>query len=231
LRRCPAYRRGGRRRAGGKASTRLQARRSQQPRYTRFVDSLSTRRLKLVGWVNLVSGLASPLRMGFHAIAALQVFSYSWCAPSLWFLFVFGTAIGILTGASGWGLLKQRGWARKVSCIAGGLTLGYCAVGVLCMAIAGVGGHLEVLIRHGSINWVDWSISHFQSPSFVEIPWSIWWIGSLIASLTHPEPRNEKGLLTNPAPAGIGRVVLFAFMGGMIRWIQIGIDLPNYSQR
>jgi hypothetical protein len=141
-----------------------------------------------------------------------------------------GTVIGTLTGVSGWGLLKGRRWARKVSCIAGGLTLGYSILGIYIMLAFGMHRGLEILIRNGSMDWQDWSISHFQSPALIEIPLVIWWIICLGTIFSRPEPRDAHGLLIEN-PAGIGWVILYAIMGGITRWFQVGIDVEHYSHR
>jgi hypothetical protein len=195
------------------------------------VDTPWERRLKVLGWVNLSLGLGSPLRMGYHIVSALRVFRYSWCAQSILLLLAIGTLLGALTGASGWGLLKRRPWARKVTLIAGGLTLGYCGLGVGIMLLFGISGDLVTLIRNHSLNWEAWSLSHFESPAFLEIPWTLWWILCLCLILSHPEPRNSKGLLTQPSPAGVGWVISCALLGGVMRWVQFGVDMVNYSQR
>jgi hypothetical protein len=188
------------------------------------------KRAKVVGWGNLGLGLATPLRIGFHVASALQVFTYSWCGDSILLLAFLGSTLGILTGASGWGLLKQRPWTRRITCIAGGATLGYSAIGIFIMLVFGLRRELEVLIRHGSTNWWNWSISHFQSPIFIELPLAIWWIISLAVVFSLPQPRSRHGLLTQSLP-GIGWVVGSAVLGGLSRWWQVGTDVVHYSQR
>jgi hypothetical protein len=143
---------------------------------------------------------------------------------------IIGIVLGTLTGASGWGLLKGRRWDRKVSCIAGGATLGYSGVGVFVMMQFGLGRELEVLIRHGSIDWWDWSISHFQSPAFLEIPLIIWWIICLCTIFSRPEPRGATGLLIENPP-GMGWVIFLALIGGVVRFGQIVADVGLYSRR
>lgn len=209
-----------------------QPQRLSMPRtgYTPSVQAPPTRFMKILGWVNLLLGVSSPLRMGFHIASALSVFSYAWCADSILLLVVIGTIIGALTGVSGWELLKGYPRQRQVSCIAGGLTLGHAGVGIFIMFAFGTRRSLDILIRHGSTNWLDWSLSHFQSPAFLEIPLVVWWMFCLSAILSRREPGKANGIL-GQSLAGIGLILVCAVLGGLSRWLQFGIDVEKYSQR
>ncbi len=90
---------------------------------------------------------------------------------------------------------------------------------------------LEILIRKGSTDWTDWSLSHFQSPALIEIPLVVWWVVCLGTIFSRPERRSAAGLLMDRPPASIGWVILCTIIGGFTRWFQLGIDLEHYSQR
>jgi hypothetical protein len=194
------------------------------------MDRPLSRRLKIVGWGNLVLGLCTPPRVCWHLVAALNVFSYAWCKTSIWFLLAVGSIIGTLSGWSGWGILKRRAWAQHLTCAAGGATLGYAGAGIMFMVAYGIHRGLDILIRHGSSNWWDWSLTHFQSPVFVELPLVTWWIFCLRMTLGTP------GLESRPDPAsgpgaGIVEVIGCAILGGITRVFQISVDMVHYSNR
>lgn len=187
-------------------------------------------RVRVLGWGNLALGVATPLGIWFNILAALRVFSVDWAGGSIVIATLLGAVIGCLTGRSGWGILHARPWAFKATCMAGGLTLGYTCMGIMILVSSDYGRGLEILIRHGSEDWWDWSLSHFQNSAVREIPMLAWWIlgfGTMIR-FRHP---GWPGSARERFAHGFPLVFCFLLIGAISRTFQLAQDHLLSSQR
>lgn len=187
-------------------------------------------RVTLLGWGNQVIGIATAIGVLVHVLAALKVFSLEWAAVSIVLASILGSILSYLTWRSGRALLRGEAGAFRRTCIAGGMSLGYSLAGIAILTSAGIDRDLEILIRHGSDDWWDWSLSHFQSPSLVEIPLMAWWIVGLGTVLRFRLPGGpEKG--RDRVSDGLWLVLPFALVGCMARLIQLAQDTSLYISR
>lgn len=187
-------------------------------------------RIAVLGWGNLVLAIATLIGTLVNILAALEVFSVQWSSDSIFLAVFFGGTLGVLTGLSGRAVLRRRPNAFKVTCSAGGLTLGYALMGVFVMLTAGIDRTREILIRHGSDAWWDWSLSHFQHSVLRETPVIAWWILALGTLIRYPLPGGPQKLRDR---LGQGGILLFGFglIGAVARCIQMAQDTLLSSQR
>jgi hypothetical protein len=187
-------------------------------------------RVPALGWGNLVLAVATLIGTLINILAALEVFTATWSQGSIAMAIVFGGTLGYLTGLSGRAVLQRRKNAFKLTCVAGGLTLGYALMGVFLMLTAGIDRTTEILIRHGSDNWWDWSLSHFQHSVLRETPVIAWWILTLGTLIRYPLPGGPQKLGDR---IGEGWLLLFCFglVGALARCIQLAQDTLLSSQR
>jgi len=187
-------------------------------------------RLKVLAWGNLFIGVITPIGVVLNILAALEVFSAEWASGSILLAAFFGAIFGYLTGRSGWGILHRQIWAYKTTCIAGGFTLGYVIFGISIMTISGRDRGLEILIRHGSQDWWNWSLSHFQHSVLREIPLLVWWVLGLGTLVRYPLPWGPKALKDRVID-GLGPVAGYGLLGCIARCFQLAQDTLLSSQR
>jgi hypothetical protein len=187
-------------------------------------------RVRVLAWGNLALAAATPIGVLVNILAALNVFSVEWAQGSIFLASLFGLVLGTVTGASGWAIRRNRPGAFKLTCIAGGLTVGYTVMGISTMLTAGLDRTLEILIRHGSDNWWDWSLSHFQNSVLRETPILAWWILALGTAVRFRLPGAPEKMKDR---VGNGLVVVFvcAMVGGIARFLQLAQDTLLSSQR
>jgi len=187
-------------------------------------------RIPVLGWGNLVLAIAAMIGTLVNILAALNVFTVKWSGISIGMAIVFGGTLGVLTGLSGRAVLQRRKNAFALSCVAGGMTLGYALTGVFLMLTAGIDRTLEIVIRHGSDNWWNWSLSHFQHSVLRETPMIAWWILALGTLIRYPLPGGPEKLGDR---LGKGWLLLAAFglIGAVARCIQLAEDTLLSSQR
>jgi hypothetical protein len=187
-------------------------------------------RVTLLGRGNLVIGIATPVVLLINILGALKVFSIEWAAGSIVIASLVGSILGYLTWRSGRALLRGDPAAFGGTCVAGGLSLGYTVAGIWIMTTAGIDRGLEILIRHGSEDWWNWSLSHFQNSSLREIPLMAWWVLGLGTILRYrlagaPEKTGDR------MSSGLWRILPCALAGGIARIIQLAQDTLLASQR
>jgi hypothetical protein len=183
-----------------------------------------------MGWGNLALGIATPIAILSNIVAGLEVFSLSWAGDAIFLAIILGSILGYLTGRSGWGILKGKPWAFRRTCIVGGLTLGYTFTGILVMVTQGIDRGLPVLFRHGSENWWDWTLSHFQNSPLREIPLFIWWVLVLVTVLQYrlygaPETTRDRIV------QGVRLIFWMSVFGLFARLLQMSQDSLLSSQR
>ena len=204
---------------------------STDPRgYTASVEQKPHWRVPVLGWGNLVLAVALLIGTLVNILAALEVFTVQWSGTSIFMAIVFGSALGWVTGLSGRAVLQGRKNAFTLTCTAGGLTLGYALMGVWIMLTAGIDRTREILIRHGSDNWWDWSLSHFQHSVLRETPVIAWWILALGTLIRYPLPGGPQKL-GQRIGAGWFRLLCFGLVGALARCIQLAQDTLLSSQR
>ncbi|MBI3855570.1 MAG: hypothetical protein HY293_07740 [Planctomycetes bacterium] len=186
--------------------------------------------MRALGWGNLALGLAAPLSIAFNILAALDVFSVEWAGRSIVLSTLLGAFIGWMTWRSGRRILDRHPEAFSATCIAGGGSLGYTIVGILVMATAGRDRALEILIRHGSENWWDWSLSHFQNSSLREIPILTWWVYGIGTVIRFRLPGSAT-CVRERFVAAVGLSFFCALMGAIARFAQLAQDTLLSSQR
>ena len=187
-------------------------------------------RIQVLGWGNVVIGVAAPVTAAVNVLAAMGVFSVEWAGQSVFLTAFLGATLGYLNGSSGWSILRGRPDAFGRSCIAGGLTFGYTIVGILVMATSGRDRALLILIRHGSENWWDWSLSHFQNSALRELPLMAWWVlgfGTLLRYRLAGAPER----MSDRAVQGLSATFLLALLGAALRQAHLILDTMLYSQR
>jgi|SRR5579862_3895440 len=187
-------------------------------------------RVSVLGWGNLVLGIAIPTFAWINVLAALGVFSVQWAGEAMILTALLGSALGCLHLASGWTILKGRPAALGWSILAGGLTFGYTVLGILEMSTAGRDGLLLILIRHGSEDWWDWSFSHFQNSALREIPLMAWWVIGFGTLARYPVPGSPKMVWERLFRIG-GWGFFLALFGAIARLFQLTVDTSLYSQR
>jgi hypothetical protein len=174
--------------------------------------------------------MATPLGVLINILAALKVFSVEWAKGSIAIATLVGSVLGYLTWSSGRSLLRGDAAAFRRTCLAGGLSLGYTIAGIWIMTTAGIDRGLEILIRHGSENWWNWSLSHFQNSSLLEIPLMTWWVlglGTVLRYRLSGGPQTGKDRLAQ----GLWLILLCMVGGGVARLIQLAQDTLLASQR
>ena len=187
-------------------------------------------RVRAVGWGNLALGVATPIAIVANILSALGVFSLSWAGDSVILAILYGSILGYLTGRSGWGILRGQPWAFRRTCIVGGLTIGYTFTGVLILVLKGLDRGLPILIRHGSPDWWDWSLSYFQSSPLRELPLLIWWLIGMAVVIQYRLPgAPEKGY--DRFVHGVRWTFWFSVIGLFARLLQHAQDILLSSQR
>lgn len=187
-------------------------------------------RVQVLAWGNIVLAGATIIGLIANLLSALQVFSVEWSQGSIVLAVLFGGTLACLTGSSGWAVLKNRPGAFKLSCIAGGLTIGYAGAGILIMLTFGLDRTLEILVRHGSENWWNWSLSRFQHSVLRETPVLAWWIlcfGTLVRLPVGGAPDKMRDRLSD----GFVLAACLSLVGGIARFIQLAQDTLLSSQR
>lgn len=187
-------------------------------------------RLKVLAWGNLFIAVVTPIGVVFNILGALKVFSVEWSFSSIMAASLLGSILGSLTGLSGWGIMYRRTWAHSITWIAGSLTLGYVIHGMLLMTTEGLDRGLLILIRHGSQDWWDWSLSHFQDSVLREIPLLAWWVCGLGTVIRYPLPGAAPTLPWRLFNA-CGWLVPLGLLGAVARVFQLICDSSLYSQR
>jgi len=187
-------------------------------------------RVPVLGWGNLVLAVATLTGTLINILGALEVFTAKWAEGSIALAIVFGGTLGCLTGLSGRAVLQGRKNAFKLTCVAGGLTLGYALAGVFIMLTAGIDRTTEILIRHGSDSWWDWSLSHFQHSVLRETPVIAWWILTLGTLIRYPLPGGPQKI-RDRITEGWLLLVCFGLGGAVARGIQLAQDTLLSSQR
>jgi hypothetical protein len=82
-----------------------------------------SRVLSALGWICLVVGLSSPLRIGLVVYDAdLNVY----CRATV-ITCIYDAVLSSLSAGAGWGLIRRRRWAPLVAGVAGGATLALAA--------------------------------------------------------------------------------------------------------
>lgn len=180
--------------------------------------------MRLLGWGNVALGLGTPLSIGFNILAALDVFSFEWARGNIFIATLLGAVLGSLSWRSGWEILNSRASSLTTTCIAAGLTLGYTGMGILIMTTAGIDRGLQILIRHGSEDWWDWTLSHFQNSCLLEIPVFAWWLLGLCTVIRYrlpgwPEKTWDRLI------RGLTLAFCFIVIGAMSRSFQMANDL------
>jgi hypothetical protein len=178
----------------------------------------------------MLIGVILPIGAIANVLAALRVFSVDWAGDSIVLTMVLGVLLGYLSWSSGRGILLGRPWAFQKTCIAGGMIFGYTIVGILVMATSGRDRVLLILIRHGSEDWWDWSLSHFQHSALREIPLMAWWVLGVGTIFRHPLP-GAPPKLWDRASAAIGLVFCYTLIGMGARFIHVLFDTALSSQR
>jgi hypothetical protein len=187
-------------------------------------------RVKVLAWGNVAIGFATPIAVGVNLLAALGVFSVEWAKGSIILAILLGSILGYLTWSSGCDILWARPRAFNRTCVAGGLTFGYTFMGILIMRTAGIDRGLEILIRHGSQDWWNWSLSHFQNSALREIPLMAWWVlglGTVARHQIRGAPKKTRDRIIK----GLGLAFGCAIVGGLARVIQLAQDTLLSSQR
>jgi len=187
-------------------------------------------RIRVLGWGNLVIAAATAIGLLMNILAALNVFSAQWSQNSILLALTFEGGLAYLAGASGWAILHRMPGAFKVTCIAGGAMLGYALMGVSLMLTAGLDRTTEILIRHGSDSWWDWSLSHFQHSVLRETPVIAWWILALGTLIRYPLPGGPQKLGERLRQGGI-LLFCLGLSGALARCIQMAQDTLLSSQR
>jgi hypothetical protein len=103
-------------------------------------------------------------------------------------------------------------------------------MGILIMTTAGIDRGLEILIRHGSEDWWDWSLSHFQNSALRETPLLPWWelgLGTVVRFQLPRAPKTTRERMIE----GLGLAFICAVVGGLTRAIQLAQDTLLGSQR
>lgn len=187
-------------------------------------------RVKALLWGNLAIGVLTPIGNGFNILGALGVFSVEWAAGSILCAVVFSSVLGYLTWTSGWRILDAHPNAFQRTCVAGGLTLGYTGTGILILTTAGIDRGLEILIRHGSQDWWNWSLSHFQNSGLREIPLLAWWIFAL-GTVVRYRLQGASGRMWDRFTEMLFDVSIYVIAGYFARVIQLAKDTLLSSQR
>jgi hypothetical protein len=187
-------------------------------------------RVRVLAWGNVAIGFATPIAVGVNLLGALGVFSVEWARGSIILAILLGSILGYLTWSSGCDILRARPRAFNRTCVAGGLTFGYTFMGILIMRTAGIDRGLEILIRHGSQDWWNWSLSHFQNSALREIPLMAWWVlglGTVVRYQIPGAPKNTWDRIVKVLGLALG----CAMVGGLARVIQLAEDTLLSSQR
>jgi hypothetical protein len=184
----------------------------------------------VLGWGNLVIGIATPIGVGGNILTALGVFSVEWARGSIFVATLLGSMLGYLTWSSGRDILRARPRAFSRTCIAGGLTFGYTFMGIVIMRTAGIDRGLEILIRNGSEEWWNWTLSHFQNSALREIPLLAWWVLGLGTVVRYQIPGAPKKTWDRTIKL-LGPALGYAIVGGLARVIQLAQDTLLSSQR
>ncbi|HZE95462.1 MAG TPA: hypothetical protein VE981_00395 [Planctomycetota bacterium] len=191
------------------------------------MDAAARARIRFVGWVNGVYGASFPIRVIFTTTSALSVFSLSYAGPEFAAMLLSGLGLAVLTGLSGWRLVKGKPRARSLTRLAGGLSLGYSALGVfMVLQFAALRNGAVTMIRNGSENWLSWSISRFQTPMVVDAALIVWWIIALSIVLGEQEDAGS-------VPLGEDLLVTIVWIGAGAfgRFVQSLFDGLLSSQR
>lgn len=187
-------------------------------------------RVAVLGWGNLVIGALIPLSAGINVLAAMRVFRVAWAGESIFLTAFLGAVLGSLHWVSGRNILKERAGAFVWSCVAGGLTFGYTVLGIHVMATSGRDRSLLILIRHGSEDWWDWSLSHFQNSALREIPVLAWWVLGF-GTLIRYRLLGASERLRDRAVEGLCFGVFFGAIGAILRLYHLFMDTMLVSQR
>jgi len=187
-------------------------------------------RVSILGWGNMLIGVFRPLSALLNILGALRVFRFEYASGSIFIATFLGLALGFLNWRSGWGILRDRPWAFKQTCVAGGFTFGYTFFGTFVMTTAGANGDLIILLDFGSRWWLTWTLSHFQDSCLREIPLMCWWvfgIGTVVRHCVSGAPESVR----NRFIAALRLVFPFVLLGIGARMFQCMEDALLYSQR
>jgi hypothetical protein len=186
-------------------------------------------RVPLLGWGNQVIGVLLPIGSASHILSGLEVFSWTWARESIILTALLGLGLGYLNWSAGRAVLKRRDWAFQRTCTAAGMMIGYSAVGMLIFAGQGLDGTLLIVIRHGSENWWNWSLDHFQNSAIQEIPllaWSVFSVGTVVRHRLPGAPAR----LGERLGLAVGICFCFVVIGGLVRPLHLGAGMLS-SQR
>lgn len=187
-------------------------------------------RIPLLGWGNQVVGVLAPIGAFSNILQGLRVFSFRWAGEDIVLTTLLGLGLGYLHWSSGRAVLHRRPWAYQRTCAAAGAMIGYTSVGMLFLLASGLDRSLINFIRHGSDDWWDWSLDHFQNSAVREIPvlaWSVFSLGTVVRHRFASAPERIGDRI------GLGFSISFCWLmiAGLGRFLQIGSGGLLSSQR